>query len=166
MNLIIGIFSFIATVVASLFFYHFAAPFAKSSDERIKNILALAGDLNNKKVADLGSGDGRVIAALAKAGAEAHGYEINPLLVRRSRKRIETENLGDCAVIHEGSFWKVDLADYDVIVVYGITYAMRRIQKKILRELKKGTKIISVYFIFPNLEQVEMKGDVRLYKLV
>ena len=57
-----------------------------------KNVEVIVKFLNIKpgeKIADLGSGDGRIIIALARAGAEAHGYEVNPFLVRQSRKKIK-----------------------------------------------------------------------------
>ena len=38
-----------------------------------------------RRVADLGSGDGRVVIALAKEGVHASGYELNPWLVWYSR---------------------------------------------------------------------------------
>jgi hypothetical protein len=38
-----------------------------------------------KLVADLGSGDGRLVIALAKSGLKATGYELNPWLVWYSR---------------------------------------------------------------------------------
>ena len=39
-----------------------------------------------EKAADLGSGDGRVVIALARRGAEAHGFEVNPILVHVARR--------------------------------------------------------------------------------
>ena len=55
-------------------------------------------DLNKAgKAVDLGAGDGRLIIALAKAGIEAHGYEINPFLVSLARKNIKEAGLEDKA---------------------------------------------------------------------
>ena len=40
---------------------------------QIESMLALAEIKPGEKMADLGSGDGRIVIAFAKAGAEAHG---------------------------------------------------------------------------------------------
>lgn len=65
------------------------AVFAKSDEKLIATMIQLAKVKPGEKAVDLGSGDGSVIIALAKAGAEAHGYELNPFLVWLSRRQIK-----------------------------------------------------------------------------
>lgn len=48
-------------------------------------IAACAQGTRPRKVADLGSGDGRIVIALAKQGYRAAGYELNYWLVLYSR---------------------------------------------------------------------------------
>ena len=55
--------------------------YAPSTTAIIDRMIKLLNIKPGEKAVDIGSGDGRVVIALAKAGAEAHGYEINPLLV-------------------------------------------------------------------------------------
>ena len=86
------------------------APFVPSGSETVKRMVKL-GDIHwGEKAADLGSGDGRIVIGLAKAGAEAHGYEINPFLVLWSRRQIRRAGLSDKAFVHWTSFWKQDYA--------------------------------------------------------
>lgn len=49
-----------------------------SSNKQIATIIKFANIQKGEKAVDIGSGDGRVVFALAQASAEAHGYEINP----------------------------------------------------------------------------------------
>ena len=79
---------FIGSIVMLVWLYRgpFYVPTRRKYVPRIIAMLDLkAGD----KVVDLGSGDGRLVIALAEAGAEAHGFEHNPLLVMRSKKSIK-----------------------------------------------------------------------------
>ncbi|MBI4121598.1 MAG: hypothetical protein HY470_01410 [Candidatus Ryanbacteria bacterium] len=145
--------------------FAFGAPYAGCSKERIDNLLALAGDVKGKTIADLGSGDGRVLIAFAKAGARAHGFEINPLLVIRSRRAIRTSGLEERAVVHWQSFWGEPLGNYDIITLYGISTIMRRLEKKLTRELKPGNAVLSVYFKFPTWRPSKTIGDVGMYML-
>ena len=52
-----------------------------SSDPQIATMLDLAQIKKGERAVDIGSGDGRIVRALARAGAHAHGYELNPFLV-------------------------------------------------------------------------------------
>jgi len=158
----------IALLVYILFGLYITAqgpPFAPSSDERVEHILQLARVRPGKRVADLGSGDGRVLIALASAGVRADGYEINPWLVWRSRRAVRRAGLEDSIAIHCASFWKANLGRYDLVVIYGIGYIMENLAAKLERELKDGSKVISVYFEFPEWQPKKVLGDVRLYQV-
>lgn len=132
-----------------------------TSPRSVGLMLKLADVKAGQKIVDLGSGDGRILIALAKAGVEAVGYEINPVLVRRSRRAIAKAGVN--AVVHWESFWRVDLSHFDTVIVYGIPYIMGALQKKLERELKPGTKVISNAFVFPGWEPVAQEGKIILY---
>src|SRR3989344_2031471 len=71
----------------------FGAPYCGSDDQKLKHMIQLAQIKVRDRAADLGSGDGRVLIALAKAGAQVYGFEINPLLIRKSRQNIKQVGL-------------------------------------------------------------------------
>ena len=139
-------------------------PFVPSSTDRLNTMVELSQVKPGQKTLDLGSGDGRVVIAMAKAGAEAHGFEVDPKLVEESKKNIANEGLEGKAFIHNKSFWDGDLRDFDVITVYGITSIMGRLEGKLKQELKDGAKIVSNYFTFPNWKPEEVKEKVYLYR--
>lgn len=140
------------------------APYFTTKPKSLEVIIRLADARPSEFVADLGSGDGRIIMAFAKQGIEAHGFEINPLLVWISRCRIKRAGLEGKAFIHWKSFWRADLSWFDVVVVYGITRIMRKLGEKLEKELKPGTKVISNIYRFPGMRQVTDEGRIFLYQ--
>jgi hypothetical protein len=118
-----------------------------------------------EKAADLGSGDGRVVIALAKKGAEAHGYEVNPILVMLARRNIRKEGLSGKAFVHWKTFWSADLSQYSLITVFQVDFIMARLEAKLTRELAPGSRIVSHHWRFPHLPIIRQNGDIYLYKV-
>lgn len=140
------------------------APFMVSGGNAVKKIIKLSNLKSGQKAADLGSGDGRIVIALAKAGAIAHGYEINPILVWWSRRKIKKEGLEGRAFVHQKSFWNADFSSFDLISIYGIDYIMRDLQEKLQRELKVGAKVAANAFEFPDWEYSKKEGSIYFYE--
>lgn len=140
--------------------------FVPSADDKLATMLSLPKLTKRSKVIDLGSGDGKVLIALAeKFGLQGVGVEINGILVRRSRRNIARAGLTKKLTILKQSFWDIDLSQYDVVFFYGTSYVMRRLEKKVKKEMKKGSQFVSNYFQFPTLKPVKTVNDVRLYRL-
>lgn len=139
------------------------APYVPSSDAKIREMVRLAAIKPGERVADFGSGDGRVVMAFARAGAEAHGYEINPILVWLSRRRIRAAGLADRARIHYQSFWRVNAGPFDVVVVFGISHIMAGLGRKLRRELRLGTRVVSNAFLVPGWEPAVAADGVYRY---
>src|SRR3989344_3817101 len=60
-------------------------PYVATKKDKIKTVIKLVQIKPHETVVDLGSGDGRLLFAAARAGADAIGYEINPFLVVLTR---------------------------------------------------------------------------------
>lgn len=130
----------------------------------IETMLILANIQPTDIVMDLGSGDGRLLIATGKAGAkESIGYEIQPWLVKLSRKLIATEKLEDKIKIIAQSFWHTDVSNTNVVLLYQISYAMKGIEKKLQQELPVGARIVANGFKFPNWKEEKTIDNVRLY---
>jgi 16S rRNA A1518/A1519 N6-dimethyltransferase RsmA/KsgA/DIM1 with predicted DNA glycosylase/AP lyase activity len=140
----------------------FGAPFQPSSDKELKEILELAKPNKKQKMVDLGSGNGKVIIEFAKRGIEAHGYEINPLLVWLSRAKIKKLGLKK-AFIHGGNFMNANLSKFNIITSFQISYIMPGLEKKLKKELKPRAKVISNTWKFPNWKPKRKLGHVYLY---
>lgn len=134
-----------------------------SPEDKIKQIIEFAKIEAGQKAIDLGSGEGRVVVALAKAGAIAYGCEVNPFLVAKSKNKIKQEGLSATAFITAENLWKKDLSDFDIVVVYPMRHMLKMLEKKFERELKPGTKVISNGFSFPTWRPEKSKNNVYLY---
>ncbi len=137
-------------------------PSTREQTDRIAEAAAVGpGD----RAADLGSGDGRVLIALAERGAEAHGYEINPILVLLSRRNIRKAGLAGRAVVHWKSFWRADISRFDAVTVYQASYVMRRLEAKVRKELREGARVVSDYWGFPTLAPEARLGTLSRYRM-
>jgi precorrin-6B methylase 2 len=134
-----------------------------TSARNIETAVLLSGAGPGQKVADLGSGDGKILIAFARAGVQATGFEINPHLVRSSRKAIKRLGLESLAIVEWKSIWKADLSGFDAVYVYGIPYIMKKLGKKIRREMKPGSRVISNVFPFPDWQYKGRDRDMFLY---
>ena len=139
-------------------------PFVRTTPETVTRMVALCEIRDGHKAADLGSGDGRVVIALARAGAEAHGYEINPFLVLWSRFRVRRAGLSDRATIHWKSFWKHDFSSFRVVTVFGTLRVMERLEQKLRAELKPGARVVSNLFQLPTWPHLSKENSVYLYE--
>ncbi|MDD5527591.1 MAG: class I SAM-dependent methyltransferase [Patescibacteria group bacterium] len=156
---------FIVTFGAPMFT---GAPFAVSSRYKINKmlpfILAAVAGRKGLTAADLGSGDGRIVIALAQNGFIAYGLEINPFLVWFSRLKIKLAGLRGKAFIKRANFWQEDFSKYDVVVLFGVFYIMERLEKKLLAELNPGAIVVCNHFYFPAWQPVKQEGDIYIYR--
>jgi len=155
----------LAFAVTLLFIFPMArgAVYVPSKDQAIATMIKLGKIKKDTKTVDLGSGDGRVVAAFAQAGAQATGFEINPWLVFRSHQLLRRFGLTKKSQILMKSYWDVNLGEYDVVSVYGITYIMESLEEKLRSELKPGSIVVSNYFQFPTWKPRQEMNGVRQY---
>lgn len=151
--------------VSFIFVVYTGAPFVGTDKKKINTIIRMSKCKEYSKMLDLGSGDGRLVIAMAKQGAEAHGYEVNPFLVWWSKWRIKKLGLSDKAFIYRQDFWKQNISSFDVVVVFGSGNIMEKLEKKIFNELKSPSRIISNGFPFPNRQHTEKENQLYLYKI-
>ncbi len=148
---------FIFTILTLVFK---GAPYVPTPKKRIKDILELAKVSKDTISLDLGSGDGRVVRAFARAGAKkAIGLELNPILFALSKLRLPYRN----AEIKLENIWKYSLEEVDILTIFFVPSFMDELEEKILKEMKKGSKIISYRYEFNNLEKTDNIDKVYLY---
>lgn len=138
-------------------------PFVPTTPDRLATMIELANVTPGQRTADLGSGDGRIVLAFAKLGAQAHGYELSRERALLAQQNIEKEGFSHQATIHEQSFWDVPFTNFDIITIYGITSIMERLERKVIEEVSPGVKILSNAFQFPHWQPLVTKNNVFLY---
>lgn len=122
-------------------------PYETTLETIVDKMLELAEVKADDVVYDLGSGDGRiVIAAAKKYGARGIGIDIDPERIREARQNAEVAGVADRVRFHEGDLFKADLAEATVVTLYLLPDVNARLQPKLLRELKPGTRIVSHRF--------------------
>ncbi len=123
------------------------APFITTPDEVVERMLELAGTSAEDLVADLGSGDGRiVIAAARKYGARGLGIELDERLVERSRENARRAGLGERVRFGQGDVLVADFSQASVVTLYLLPDLIGRLQPRFIDELKPGTRIVSHSF--------------------
>lgn len=141
-------------------------PYVGSKPTDVTEMVRLANVKPGDKAADLGSGDGRLIIALAQAGAEAHGYEVNPILVLWSRYKIWRSGLSGKAFIHWRNLWKESYRDFNIITLYTIFYVMNRMEIKLQNELAPGARVVCNTFLFPTWKPLKKNTSIAVYQKV
>jgi hypothetical protein len=99
---------------------------------------------------DVGCGLGGVVTGLAAArpDAEFHGIELAPLPALVGRLRVALRGQRN-AHITWGSFWKLDLGDYDVVFAFLSPVPMPELWTKARAEMQAGSLFVSSTFAVP-----------------
>lgn len=139
-------------------------PYAPIGELKTEAMMELLHIKKGERAVDIGAGDGRLVIALAKKGAVAHGYEINPILVGIARKKIKEAGLTGKAFMHLGDFWSLDLSKFDVITIYLSGHIMKQLEKKLTKEVKPGARVAVNYFKLPSWKPIKQKNTIYLYK--
>lgn len=126
-----------------------AAPYVPTWGSDVERLLSLAEVKAGDVVYDLGAGDGRIVLAAAKRGAQATGFEIAFLPYLVARIRILCSPYRRQAKMVAQDFFHADLSPADVIVCFLTPRAMGKLGEKFRRELRPGTRIVSYAFAIP-----------------
>ena len=122
----------------------------------IRKILKVAKVNKKDLVFDLGSGDGRVLIIAAKEfGARAIGIEKSWILCKITEWKIRKEGLEDKVKIINGDFFKESLKNATVVFVYLSKKVNQKLEPKLKKELKRGTRVVSASHEFENLKLVK-----------
>ncbi len=121
--------------------------FAGTPQFIVEAMLRLAKVTAEDVVYDLGSGDGRIpIIAAQHYGARGVGIEIQPQLVARAREIARDGGVADRVTFVEGDLFTADLSAATVVMLW-LNHSMNaRLEPKLKRELKPGSRIVSHQF--------------------
>jgi SAM-dependent methyltransferase len=110
-------------------------------------MLTLAHVTKADVVYDLGSGDGRIVVLAAqKYGARGVGIEIDRRLVEISRTVALEGEVGDRVSFIEGDLFTTDISNATIVTLWLSTTVNARLEAKLKRELRPGTRIVSRQF--------------------
>ncbi len=141
------------------------APWWRTNTKTAKAICKLAKISSKDVVYDLGCGDGEVLIQTGKLGAKGVGIEIDPIRVWIAILRIKKNNLERKVIIKKDNFFKENISEATVVIVYLVPVALKKLLPKFKKELKKGTKIVSfIYDIEDQKPQlIDKENRLKLY---
>ena len=118
-------------------------PYLPSTTVAVDEMLRLADVGPADLVADLGSGDGRVVIAAARDyGARGLGIELDPKLVAESRMNAQQAGVADRVTFRQGDVLVADYRDATVVTLYLLPNLVEKLKPRLL-ELKPGTRIVA-----------------------
>ncbi len=96
---------------------------------------------------DLGSGDGRIPIAAAKAhGVRGTGIDIDPQRIREANQNAKEAGVTDLVTFKQEDLFQTDFSDATVVTLYLLDSLNERLRPKLLAELEPGTRIVSHAF--------------------
>lgn len=135
------------------------APYLPTLDAQAKAALELLNLKPGQTLLELGSGDGKVLVAAARAGLNVVGIELNPFLVviswlrtRRYRKQVR---------IIWGDFWLTKWPECDAVFAFLLKQFMTKLDTR-MQVAKKP--LVSFAFQIPNRKADAEKSGVFLYE--
>lgn len=139
-------------------------PWIPTREVRIRKALQLARVSPDDIVYDLGSGDGRVLVVAAREfGARAVGIEISPLHCIAARINAFLAGINGRVTIQWASFYKVNFTDADVVFVYMTARETSRLRPYLEKQLRPGTRIITVSCEIPGWQPVIFDREALIF---
>ncbi|XP_023658596.2 adenine nucleotide translocase lysine N-methyltransferase isoform X3 [Paramormyrops kingsleyae] len=93
-------------------------PYLPSSAKQTANVMKLL-EGRRGRLADLGSGDGRLVFAACSAGFQCTGFEINSILLAYSRSKAKWKGIPPTQVnFVSKDFWTSDVSKYRNVTVF------------------------------------------------
>lgn len=143
------------------------APWWRTDKKRALLVCKIAQIKSSDIIYELGSGDAAFLRTAAKEfGAKGVGIEVDPLRVFISKILVKLDGVSDQVKITRGNFFEQNLSKASVIFVYLVPKALEKLKPKLLKELKPGTKLISLkYKIDKPIIKADQQNKIYLYKI-
>jgi len=139
-------------------------PFYPSSARRLVNLIN-SGEIKlpeHPKFVDIGSGDGRIVDAMANLCEISEGVEFNPYLSLWSKLKLFLKRKQNTKIYNQ-DFFKHDFSKYNVAYLYIFNEQIHRLQKKLFEEMPKGSILITNTFKIKDVEPDKKLDRIYLY---
>ncbi len=136
---------------------NYDVPWVPTRRELLRHIMRVAKVGPNDVFYDLGCGDGRVVIEAAKRGARGVCVEIREELIKTAMENARREGVADRIRFIHGSFTDVDLRDATIVYMYLLTRVNKMLRPKLERELRLGTRVVTLDFEIPGWKPVHVE---------
>lgn len=122
--------------------------FVPSTQPSVDRLISMSKLRDDDFVVDLGSGDGRIVFAAARANAKLRGFgvDIQEHLVRQSNEEAKKTGLADRVQFFHQNVFDADLSKVTVIYMWLFPELMRLLRPKIFAEARPGTRVLTHLF--------------------
>ena len=119
-------------------------PYVPTPPVVVAAMLELAGVGPRDYVADLGSGDGRIVIAAARQfGARGFGVEIDDALVREARREARRQGVADRVEFKAENLFSIEIGRATVVTLYLYGGLLLKLRPRLITELKPGSRVVS-----------------------
>lgn len=158
---------FVGLLMAMMLLPNFyGAPWFPAERTIVRQMVDMAKIRDGDVVYDLGSGDARMLVEVnkrKKKNVKLTGIEISPFAVAVSKAFLKISGVSDKMEIRQQDLFKADLRNADVIFAFLSRKANDRLEKKLKRELKRGTRVVSHLWEFKNMKLVKADEKSKIY---
>ena len=147
---------FFLSTIQTMFFTK--VPFIHVPNEVMSDIIKALDLKDNSVVYDLGCGDARVLVESAKSNSKAKfvGIELVWLALALAKIKILKAGKSEQVKIYSKNFFETDLSEATHVFLYLFPKIMDKLLPKLEKELKPGSRIVSVSFRFTSKEPKEI----------
>ena len=119
-------------------------PYVPTPQVVVDEMLRIARVDSRDYVIDLGSGDGRIVIAAAKArGARGFGVDLDGGLVYAARQEAERQGVAARAAFYEKNLFATDMGEATVVTMYLFPSINLQLRPRLFEQLKPGTRVVS-----------------------
>jgi cyclopropane fatty-acyl-phospholipid synthase-like methyltransferase len=146
----------------------YGLPPVSTKPARIRRALELAQLKEGETLYDLGCGHGQVLVIATKEfGAQAVGIEAGPVQCAAAWVNALRSGTSSKVRVEAGNFFKADISRADVVFAYLTSGYARRLQEKLQKELRPGTRVVTVAFDLPDWKPdfLDRENIIYLYSV-
>ena len=148
---------------------HLDAPYQATPPGAVERMLDLAEVGAGTRLLDLGCGDGRIVIAAARRGADAMGIDIDPERIGQAEAAARAAGLSDTARFEAGDMFAADLSQTDVVTLFLLEHVNRWLEGKLRNELRPGACVVGYAFPMPNwvpaIEEKHEQSSIYLWRV-
>ena len=147
--------------IATVFGGSPSVPFVPTRKETLDLVLSAMGLTKGDILYDLGCGDGRVIVEAARRYPikKAVCIELRKELAEEARTNALKAGVADKVVVINDDFFKVPISDATVVYMYLLTSVNETLKPKLKKELRPGTRVVSLDFQIPGWRPARIIGE-------
>jgi len=136
------------------------APYVPTSLDNVRRMLEIARVRADDVVFDLGSGDGRILIMAVREfkAKRAVGIEFREDLVNEACTLIQRYGLESKIEIIHGDALNINISEADVVTLYLTSRGIEILRPKLEKELKPGTRIVSLSFKINEWKPLKIDG--------